>query len=228
MHEPWNQTATRSPPRRLADAVRNRRGRTRCRRQPPLARTSRTPSRTRQRPSGQPPRPPSRSEEHLHRQAPNTYLQTTRSSFEGESLHGDWRCRRRYRRFRRPCRELRPQPTAPAAESREGERDQASTATVIVATRRNEGQRLSYSPRQRSAPESRSPRGFAPSRDLYGVERAPGTGPIENRYPDESAASRRADHSTRRVALQIPQSPAMSPPLRRPRPQAPKRPCPFR
>jgi ribonuclease G len=62
-------------------------------------------------------------------------------------------------------------------------------------SRRNEGRgprRERFdSPRQpeQQRPEQRTPRGFAPSRDLYGVDSGSSTGPIANAYPDADAAS---------------------------------------
>ena len=52
---------------------------------------------------------------------------------------------------------------------------------------RRDGQRFD-SPRRDNRQEPRAPRGFAPSRDLYGVDsgESRGTGPIENAYPDGS------------------------------------------
>jgi ribonuclease G len=68
-----------------------------------------------------------------------------------------------------------PEPTAESVENHgeRGSRDEGHG-------QRREGQRFD-SPRREQRPDQRPPRGFAPSRSLYGAD---STGPIANAYPD--------------------------------------------
>ena len=82
-----------------------------------------------------------------------------------------------------------------AAETRNATSDRAENSPRSDRGRRNEGRagQRTDSPRrdQEQRPEQRTPRGFSPSRELYGVDDGDtgGTGPIANAYPDENSGS---------------------------------------
>jgi len=91
----------------------------------------------------------------------------------------------------RPIEAVAASPEAPAVRTenrgdRSGERGRRDEGRGP----RREGQRVD-APRRDQRPDQRTPRGFTPTRDLYGVDSGDtrGTGPIDNAYPDADSAS---------------------------------------